>query len=190
MDNFPPTEQEFEEYFKTEDDCVNYLLGIRWPGGPSCQKCGSTKLSSSNYNHIFVCSICANKIRPLAGTIFQDTHLPLKVWFKIMWFMMSQKYGSNAIGLARILNLSPTTTWNILHKLRRTMVRAERELLEPVVEVDESYIGGPEHEKSGRGEKKKSLIVLAVELSSDQKNIGRIRLASIPNANVIRLCPS
>jgi transposase-like protein len=95
---------------------------------------------------------------------------------------MSQKYGSNATGLARVLNLSPLTTWNILHKLRGAMVRDEREKLGPVVEVDESFIGGAEKGKPGRGAEKKALIILAVELSSDEKTMGRIRLAFIPDA--------
>jgi hypothetical protein len=96
---------------------------------------------------------------------------------------MSQKYRANATGLARVLGLAYTTTWNILHKLRRTMVRAEREKLGPVVEVDESYVGGPEIGKPGRGAEQKTLIAVAVELSEDQKKIGRIRLAAIPDAN-------
>jgi hypothetical protein len=49
---------------------------------------------------------------------------------------MSQKYGSNTTGLARVLKMAHSTSWNIFHKLRRTMVRAEREKLSPVVKVD------------------------------------------------------
>jgi hypothetical protein len=86
---------------------------------------------------------------------------------------MSQKFGTNAIGLSRIFNIALSTTWNILHKLRRTMVRAEREKLGPVVEVDETYIGSVETGKPGRGAKKKSLLALAVELYADKKHGSR-----------------
>jgi transposase len=101
---------------------------------------------------------------------------------------MSQKFGSNATGLARVLDVAITTTWNILHKFRRVMVRAEREKLGPIVEIDESYVGHEELGKPGRGAEKKALLVLAVELSAEQK-IGRIRLAVIPNAKSDSLIP-
>jgi transposase-like protein len=107
----------------------------------------------------------------------------------MMWLMMSQKFGANAIGLSRVLDLSYTTTWNILHKLRRTMVRADREKLRPVVEVDESFLGGLEEGKPGRGAEKKSLILLAVELSPDQQKVGRIRCSVVPDASSESLIP-
>jgi transposase-like protein len=95
---------------------------------------------------------------------------------------MSQKYGANATGLSRVLKVAHTTTWNVLHKLRRAMARAEREKLGPVVEVDEAYIGGQEQAKPGRGAEKKTLIAVAVELSCDEKKVGRVGLAMIPDA--------
>jgi hypothetical protein len=100
-----------------------------------------------------------------------------------MWHDMSQKFGTNATGLSRVLPAAFTTSWFALHKLRWVMVRADREKLGPVVEVDESYIGGLEEGKFGRGAEKKSLIMVAVELDSEQKRMGRIRLATIPNAS-------
>jgi transposase-like protein len=102
---------------------------------------------------------------------------------------MTQKYGADAIGLSRVLRIANTTAWNILHKLRRTMIRAEREMPGPVVEVDETYIGGEEKGKKGRGAEKKSLVVAAVELSADRKRLGRTRLAKIPDASSNSLLP-
>jgi transposase-like protein len=103
--------------------------------------------------------------------------------------MMSQKFGANATGLSRVQNLSLKTTWNILHKLRRTMVRADREQLGPAVEVDEAYIGSPEEGKPGRGADTKSLIVLAIELDADKKKLGRIRMRIIPDSSGDSLIP-
>jgi hypothetical protein len=81
---------------------------------------------------------------------------------------MSQKYGANAIGLGRVLGMALPTTWNILHKLRRVMVRSDREKLGPAVEIDESYVGGHEEGKPDRGADAKALVILAVELSSEK----------------------
>ena len=42
------------------------------------------------------------------------------------------------------------TAWMMLHKLRKAMVRPGRELLDGVVEVDETYLGGEEKGVQGR----------------------------------------
>jgi len=73
-----------------------------------------------------------------AGTIFQDSHVPLTIWFRAMWQITSQKNGISALGLQRVLGLgSYKTAWAMLHKLRRAMVRPGRDRLDGVVEVDE-----------------------------------------------------
>ena len=80
-----------------------------------------------------------------AGTIFQDTRKPLRLWFRAIWHVTSQKNGASALGLQRVLGLgSYQTAWTWLHKLRRAMVRPGRERLGGVVEVDETYWGGEE----------------------------------------------
>jgi transposase-like protein len=105
-----------------------------------------------------------------------------------MWHVTSQKYGANALGLQRILGLgSYHTAWQWLHRLRRAMVRPERERLMGTVEVDETFIGGERPGKRGRGAANKMLVAVAVEdvsvLEGKPKGIGRIRLSRIPNAS-------
>jgi hypothetical protein len=81
----------------------------------------------------------------MAGTIFQDSKLPLAIWFRAMWQVTSQKNGTSALGLQRVLGLgSYKNARTLLHKLRRAMVRPGRERLQGVVEVDEAYWGGEE----------------------------------------------
>ncbi|MDR1111107.1 MAG: transposase [Deltaproteobacteria bacterium] len=100
MSQYPASDQEFEEAFRTEQDCLDHIISVRWPEGPRCPICLHDKLWRNEKGLVLQCSACGHKTRPLAGTIFQDTHLSLKSWLKIMWHMMSQKYGANAIGLA------------------------------------------------------------------------------------------
>ena len=118
----------------------------------------------------------------IAGTIFQDTHKPLIMWFRAIWWVTSQKNGASALGLKRILGLgSYQTAWVWLHKLRRAMVRPGRDRLSGKVEVDETYLGSLEEGIRGRKMEKKALIVVATE--EDGRGIGRIRMKRIPDAS-------
>jgi hypothetical protein len=117
-----------------------------------------------------------------AGTIFQDTRQPLRLWFRAMWYVTSQKNGASALGLQRVLGLGGyLTAWSWLHKLRRAMVRPGREALDGEVEVDETYVGGLAEGPRGRGRQKKALVAIAAQ--KDGQGIGRIRLARIADAS-------
>ena len=99
-----------------------------------------------------------------AGTIFQDTRKPLRLWFRAMWTITTQKNGASALGLQRVLGLgSYQTAWPWMHKLRRAMVRPGRERLTGLVEVDETYWGAEEEGVIGRQTERKALIAVAAE---------------------------
>ena len=131
---------------------------------------------------LWLCVACRAQVSVAAGTIFQDSKLPLTVWFRAMWQVTSQKNGMSALGLQRVLGLgSYKTAWALLHKLRRAMVRPGRERLGGVVEVDETYWGGEEEDVRGRRTVDKALIAVAAE--ADGRAIGRIRLRHIPDTS-------
>lgn len=115
-----------------------------------------------------------------AGTIFQDSRLGLVTWFRASWYVCSQKTGVSALALQRLLGLgSYQTAWTCLHKLRRAMVRPDRDRLDGRVEVDEAYWGPPRPGKRGRGAGGKTIIAVAAQ--EDGRKVGRIRLARVPN---------
>jgi transposase-like protein len=116
----------------------------------------------------------------MSGTIFQDSHQPLTIWFRAIWNIVSQKYGANALGIHRTVGISYTSSWYLLHKLRRAMVRPGREKLSGTVEVDEAYIGGFAEGSPGRKGDKKALVVFAVEQRG--KGMGRVRMRVIDSA--------
>jgi hypothetical protein len=117
----------------------------------------------------------------MAGTVFQDSKVPLTVWFRAMWQITSQKNGISALGVKRVLGLgSYESAWSMLHKLRRAMIRPGRERLQGVVEVDETYYGGEEKGVCGRQTEEKALIAVAAEVVPGSVSAtGRIRLAHI-----------
>jgi hypothetical protein len=117
-----------------------------------------------------------------AGTIFQDTRKPLVLWFRAMWYVTSQKNGASALGVQRVLGLgSYETAWTWLQKLRRAMVRPDRDQLSGWVEVDETVFGGLEEGVAGRKKGDKALIVIAAQ--ADGLGIGRIRMRAIQDAS-------
>jgi len=106
---------------------------------------------------LFRCGACRRQTSATAGTIFQDTRKPLVTWFRAMWYVTSQKNGASALGLQRVLGLgSYETAWTWLHKLRRAMVRPDRDRLKGWIEVDETHVGGMERASQGGKPKLKS----------------------------------
>jgi transposase-like protein/ribosomal protein L37AE/L43A len=181
VEDYPRTLAELEARFSSEQACREYLFRLRWPEGFQCPRCGESKtwrLQSGRWQ----CARCGHQVSVTAGTIFQGTRTPLTVWFRAMWWMTSQKNGISALGLQRVLGWgSYQTAWVCLHKLRRAMIRPGRERLSGSVEADETYLGGLEEGRRGRGTESKALIVVAVE--EDGKGIGRIRMRRIPDAS-------
>jgi len=114
--------------------------------------------------------------------------MPLVLWFRAIWWVTSQKNGASALGLQRILGLgSYETAWTWLHKLRRAMVRPDRDRLAGCVEIDETYLGGLEKGVRGRETTNKALIVVAAQ--ENGKSIGRIRMRRVADASAASLHP-
>ena len=119
-----------------------------------------------------------------AGTIFDRTRTPLKVWFTACWLLATGKDGISALSLKRVLEIgSYQTAWAMLHRLRSVLVRPGRERLAGTVEVDETYISGAEPElRGGRAMGTKVLTGIAVEVR-EPKGFGRCRMAPLVDAS-------
>src|SRR5450759_954738 len=177
VEDYPRILLELEKRFSSEEACREYLFIIRWPEGFICPRCDGKAVWPMRRG-LWKCGACGYQASVTAGTIFQDSHLPLIMWFRAMWYVTSQKNGASALGLQRVLGLgSYKTAWALLHKLRRAMVRPGRDRLQGTVEVDETYWGGEEPGVIGRLTHKKTLIIVAAQ--EDGTGIGRIRLRCI-----------
>jgi transposase-like protein len=181
MEDYPKNLSEFEARFSSEQACRDYLCQLRWPSGFHCPGCGHQKAWSLR-DGVFQCAHCDQQVSVIAGTIFHGTHKPLTLWFRMIWWVVSQKNGASALGLKHVLGLgSYRTAWSWLHKLRRAMVSPGRDRLHGIVEVDETYVGGQKAGKRGRGAAGKALVVIAAEI--DGPRIGRIRLRRVADAS-------
>ncbi len=188
--DYPRNLQEFDRWFADETACRSYVFRVRWPEGYQCFRCQSKAppwITSRGYLH---CRQCGGEISITAGTVFERTSKPLRVWFQAIWLVTSQKHGVSALGLQRVLGLGGyQTAWTWLHKLRRAMVRPGRERLHGSIEVDETYVGGAETGgKRGRGSRNKEIVVIAVEVLSP-KGFGRIRMRRVPDVSGDSLVP-
>jgi transposase-like protein len=180
MERYPADMTDFMDMFPTEDACLEYLSLVRWPDGYVCLRCGSRQYWKKARG-LFTCRDCSYEASVTVGTLFQDTHKPLRFWFQAIWYVVNQKNGVSALGLQKAMGFSRyQTTWEWLHKLRRAMVRSGRDKLSGLVEVDETFIGGVRSGKRGRGAEGKSLIFIAAEEA--ENGIGRIRLTMLENA--------
>ena len=181
MEDYPRTLRELEARFATEQACREYLARLRWGQEFVCPACDGTE-AWPTARGLWMCAACGHQASVIAGTIFQGTRTPLSVWFRAIWWVVSQKNGASALGLQRVLGLgSYRTAWTWLHKLRRAMVRPGRDRVSEEVEVDETLVGGLEAGGGRRHLGKKALVVIAAEVRG--RAIGRIRMQRVADAS-------
>jgi transposase-like protein len=195
--DYPATWSEFQDWFASDEVCAAYLEQLRWPQGFCCPACGVSDMPARATRGRLICRGCRHQCSVTAGTIFDKTRTPLRVWFAAAWYLTSQKQGVSALGLQRVLGLtSYQTAWAILHRFRRAMVRPDRDLLSGTVEVDEAYLAlrrGAKVRRKGARYKTLSrdpLVAIAVAVEVLQsKGFGRIRLRRIEAPTIDALMP-
>jgi transposase-like protein len=174
--DYPRTFQEWRAWFPDEAACVAFLEQLRWPDGFVCPRCDWRGGWRIGQRRMWMCASCGLKSSVTAGTIFHRSHTPLSTWFAAAWFVTSTKNGMSALALQRQLGFgSYETAWAWLHKLRRAMVRPDRDQLTGLVELDETFVGGVSVGKLGASTDKVP-VQIAVERISERK-LGRVRFA-------------
>ena len=181
--HYPRSLGEFQSWFATDADCLDYLEWLRWPDGfvcPRCENAGGWRVADGS----FKCARCKASTAVTAGTLFDRRRTPLTVWFQVCWEFATAKDGVSALALKRTLQIgSYQTAWAMLHRFRSVLIRPGRELLSGQVEVDETYIGGAEPGLAGgRAKGKKALVAVAVEVTPPA-GLGRCRMQIIEDAS-------
>jgi transposase len=172
------TVADFNREFPNDDACLEYLKEERFPDGITmCEKCGvERKHHRVNGRTAYACDHCGNHIYPLAGTIFEKTTTPLKLWFYAIFQMGSTKCGISAKQIQRETGVTYKTAWRMFKQIR-TLMSEDLQLEGEAVEMDETYCGG--RRKTGRrgrpsaAETKKVPVVGIVERGTEEKP-GRI----------------
>jgi transposase-like protein len=187
--HYPRSTGEFQSWFATDADCLDYLDWLRWPRGFVCPECGHAG-GWAVADGRCKCAACGKRTSVTAGTLFDRRRTPLTVWFTACWMFATAKDGISALSLQRALEIgSYPTAWAMLHRLRSVLVRPGRDRLAGTVEVDETYLGGEEPGlRGGRARGKKVLTGIAVEVT-EPKGIGRCRMALLADGSSAALHP-
>ena len=128
--------------YRGDEQCRTCLESLRWRGKVTCPRCGSERVSPLPKRHQHHCLGCHYQFTVTAGTIFQDSPLPLWKWFAATYMMIESKKSVSANQLKRSLKITYKTAWYLCHRIRAAMHDANPALLDGIVEVDETYIGG------------------------------------------------
>jgi len=168
------------ESYGSEEKCRAYLEALRWPEGMRCPRCQSAKISRIAKRHQFDCDGCRYQFSVTAGTIFNDSHLPLWKWFLAVYVMGESKKGISANQLKRMLNVSYKTAWYLCHRIREAMTSELAEQLRGIIEADETFIGGMKRNPHGREPGEKSTVLGAVERG------GNVRLRMSDHTGKVR----
>lgn len=137
-------------YFDSEEKCREYLRFLRWEDGePHCIHCGHEKCYKFKGGKTFKCADknCAKRFSITKGTIFESTKIPLRKWYIAIYLMTSHKKGISSHQLARDLGIHQKSAWHMAHRIREMLKETAPEMLEDVVEIDETLVGGREENK-------------------------------------------
>ena len=171
----------FNQFFKTDDDCVKYIAEIRWEKGYSCKRCGNEKFIRGSKLYYRRCLKCKYDESPTAGTMFDKVKFSLLIAFHIVFKIVTKKKGMSTLELSREFELRQMTCWGFKWKIQQAMASSLTSPLQGTVHVDEFFVGGPEEQKRGRSKGNKKLVVLALEII--ESGVGRAYAEVIEHAS-------
>lgn len=138
---------QWEKAFPHDDACRAYLQANRWQSGVVCPRCGSTRcyeLATMPFK--WECPDCSPggyRFSVLVGTIFENTKVSLRTWFRVIHMMLTSKKGVSALQVHRTIGTgSYRTAWYMCHRIRAGLADREFRKLVGIVEVDETFVGG------------------------------------------------
>lgn len=143
---------EVTKHFSDEKVCKEHLEKLRWNGKVTCPHCNHGKVYTTSAGYKCANPECYKKFTVTVGTFFENTKIPLSKWFVAIYIATSHKKGIASLQLARDISVTQKTAWFMLQRIREMLKQNAPEMLEGIVEVDETFIGG---KNKNRNENKK-----------------------------------
>jgi len=173
---------EFFARFPDDEACLNHIMEVRFGMRHVCQACGVEGTFHKLTNRrAFSCSSCGDHVYPTAGTVFQDTRTPLRVWFYAVYLFVTTRHGVSGKELQRTLGVTYKTAWRMGQQIRKLMGKANGfRKLKGHVEADEAFVGG--HRRHSDPNNKTVVMGL-------KERGGRLNTEVIPNIKMGRCAP-
>ncbi len=182
------------QHFTDKTAAREYLEKLRWPNGPVCPKCGSTKMpyalseTDKVREGVYKCADCREQFTVTVGTVFERSRVPLNKWLLAVHLLCSSKKGISTHQIHRTIGVTYKTAWFMTHRIREAM--KDSFFVKPmdgkgrVVEANETYWGNKGKERKGaRGFAHKEKIFSLVERG------GRVRSLHVPTVAAKTLRP-
>ena len=171
------------QQFPNEDSCLEFIRHSRWPNGISCARCERiTKHFRIAGRRVYSCQLCGTHVSPAAGTIFHKSSTPLMAWFHAIFMMSSTRTDVSARQLEREIDAGYKTSLRMLSRIRSLMAQDDISLCGQI-EIDETFLGGKNPKKRGRGAAGKAIVAGMVERG------GRAIVKVVPDVKARTLLP-
>lgn len=139
---------ELFQNYGTEGQCSQALFKWRWPSGFRCPDCGFGSYYVLKARKLYQYNGCHHQTSLISSTIFDQTKLPLTLWFLAIHLVTQAKTGLSALALERQLGLSYNTAWSMKHKIMQVMKeRDDSKPLSGIIQLDDVYWGGGQPKK-------------------------------------------
>ena len=134
------------ELFPDQETARLYLESRLWPNGPRCPVCGLGERITARKAGFYRCNQCKEDFTVRTGTIFERSHVPLHKWIYAMYLLVTARKGISSMQLAKEIGITQKSAWFVLHRLREAC-GSKLEMLQGIIEIDETYVGGKETNK-------------------------------------------
>jgi transposase-like protein len=155
------TVTQFFDRFPDDETCLNHVFEVRFGSRHVCRACDKESTFHRLTNRrAWACAACGDNLYPTAGTVFEDTRTPLRVWFYAIYLFSLTRHGVSGKELQRNLGVTYKTAWRMGQQIRKLMENADGfAMLQGHVEADETYVGGHRPGIRGRGAKGKTIVM-------------------------------